>query len=38
MYAAARRRLTQSKPFDRVQQYAFERLVDDVTRKINQIK
>ncbi len=38
MYAQARRRLTQSKPFDRVQQYAFTRLVDDVSRKIRQLK
>lgn len=38
VYASARKRLTRRTPFDRVQQYAFERLVDDVTRKIQQIK
>ena len=37
-YASARKRLTRRAPFDRVQQYAFERLVDDITRKIQQIK
>jgi hypothetical protein len=37
-YASARKRLTQRTPFDRVQQYAFERLVDDITRKMQQIK
>lgn len=38
MYARARQRLTRRTPFDRVQQYAFERLVDDVTRKIQSVK
>lgn len=37
-YASARKRLTRRAPFDRVQQYAFERLVDDISRKMQQIK